>query len=218
MNSTAQPPKLSTAARWVSGLLGVALIVASATSVYFPPGPSTVERDAKDVQIKRTSTPTDLSSAFITLALSGVGLLLFGLNGYRFTKFSAGGVSADSESVAEEAKKQISTETEDTPKIAIDKTSEPDPRPTQAPVTTVDAQDEAYAIYTLANVPSQVIQDALANWPTDHSKPGTLADFEYASRKKGKGNHAWQLKFRGTPPLVVTYGGFAKGDATVKPA
>lgn len=218
MSSTSQPPMLGAAARWLLGVIGVALIGASALLVYMPPEPSTVERDSKDVQIKRVSAPTDLSSVFVTVVLAGAGLLLFAVNGYKFTRFSAAGVTADSESVAAEAKKQLSADAGDTPKIQIDRTSEPEPKPTQPPATTVDAQDEAYAVYTLIDVPAQVVQDALSGWPDEHRRPSTLAEFEFASRKRGKGNHAWQIKFRGSPPVVVTYGGFAKADPTVKPA
>lgn len=217
VSSTSQPQMLSTAARWLVGVIGVALIAASALLVYFPPAPSSVERNAEDEQVKRISVPTDLSSVFVTIVLSGAGLLLFAVNGYKFTRFSAAGVTADSEAVAAEAKKQLSASADDTQKIEIDKTSEPEPKPTQPPATTVDAQDEAYAVYTLVDVPAQVVQDALSGWPNEHRRPSTLAEFEFASRKRGKGNHAWQIKFRGSPPVVVTYGGFAKGEPTVRP-
>lgn len=215
MSSKQEPPKLGGWARGISGLLGLALVISSGVAVYFPPTPSTVVYDKSDVQISRTSTPSDLSSVLVTLALSGVGLILFGINGYRFTRFSAAGVSADSEAVAQQAKKEIEAESDATQKIEIDKRSDPEPAAPQAPVATIEADDESYAVYALADVPAKLIGDALAGWPADHNKPSTLADLEYASRKKGKGNHAWQLKFRGIPPVRVTYGGHAKSDPTV---
>jgi hypothetical protein len=139
------------------------------------------------------------------------------LNGYRFTRVAAGTVGANSEAFAEEAKKQIAADPGEANAITIDKSATPDPSPTQAPTATVEANNEAYAIYELINIPSQVIQDALDNWPPGHNKPTTLADFEYASRKKGQGNHSWQLKFRGVPAVIVSYGGHAKSTVTVRP-
>lgn len=216
MSQSSDAPKLSTASRWIAGIVGVLLIGASIAFAYFPPTPSTVEHDHKDAQVKRVTTPTDLSSVLITVLLSGVGLLLFALNGYRFTRLSAAGLSADSDAVAEGARKQLAQTDDQAPSIAIDKSSEADPRPTQAPASTVEANDSEYAIYTLDDVPSKVIQDALSSWPPDQPRPASLAEFEFAARKKGQGNHAWNLKFRGLPLVEVTYGGYGKQTATVE--
>jgi hypothetical protein len=182
-----------------------------------PPAPHTVKYDKNNRQVIRTSAPSDLSSIVIGLALAGAGLVLYGLNGYRFTRVAAGTVGANSEAFAEEAKKQIAADPGEANAITIDRSATPDPSPTQAPTATVEANNEAYAIYELNNIPSQVILDALGSWPEGHNKPTTLADFEYASRKKGQGNHSWQLKFRGVPAVIVSYGGHAKGTATVRP-
>jgi len=212
-----QPPSLSNQTRWLSGILGTCLVAVSVIALYIPPTPHTVKYDNRNRQVLRTSAPSDLSSMVIALALAGAGLILYGLNGYRFTRVAAGNVGANSEAFAEEAKRQIAADTGEANKIRIDKRASPDPPPTQAPTATVETNNEAYAIYELGNVPSQVVEDALANWPAEHRKPSTLADFEYASRKKGQGNHSWQLKFRGVPAVLVSYGGYAKSAVTVRP-
>lgn len=212
-----QPPSLSNQTRWLSGILGTCLVAASAVALYIPPVPNTVKYDNRNKQVTRTATPSDLTSIVIALGLAGAGLVLYGLNGYRFTRVAAGSVGANSEAFAEEAKKQIVEDPRGENTIRIDRSTAQDPPPTQAPTATIEANNEAYAIYELANVPSQVVEDALANWPPEHRKPSTLADFEYASRKKGQGNHSWQLKFRGVPAVLVSYGGYAKSSVTVRP-
>lgn len=212
-----QPPSLSNPTRWLSGILGTCLLAASAIALYKPPTPHTVKYDNNNKQVIRTSTPSDLTSIVIAVGLAGAGLVLYGLNGYRFTRVAAGSVGANSEAFAEGAKKQIAADSGAASTIKIDKSAAPDPSPTQAPTATIETNNEAYAVYELLNVPSQVVEDALANWPPEHRKPSTLADFEYASRKKGQGNHSWQLKFRGVPAVLVSYGGYAKSSVTVRP-
>lgn len=64
---------------------------------------------------------------------------------------------------------------------------------------------------------SQVVEGALANWPINHRAPIIRADFEYALRKKGQGNHSWQLKCRVAPAVLASIGGFAKNADTARP-
>lgn len=211
-------PKLHWAARLVCGLLGAALIAGAGLLMYKPPLHETISRDSKDFQVTRVSEPMELGSAVVAILFGGLGVLLFALNGYRFSKFSAGGVSAESDAVAQSAAKDLAKPNDETTPIKIDKGAEPDPQPTQPAVGSVVAEDGEYAVYQLSDVPVKVVTHALSALTAQKTAPDTLSDFEYASRKKGKGNHAWRLKFRGKPPIVVTYGGQAKSLPTVSGA
>ena len=74
---------------------------------------------------------------------------------------------------------------------------------------------EALSVFELKDVPLRVISDALNNWPANNPLPNNLAEFEFATRKQGKGNHPWILKFNGCKPVTISYGGRAKTGSTV---
>jgi len=61
-----------------------------------------------------------------------------------------------------------------------------------------------------------VLTDALLKWPPDIKKPDDLSAFEFATRKTGKGNHPWTIKFKGRKAIIVSYGGYRKDEASVK--
>jgi hypothetical protein len=211
----AEPEKLNSWEKGISGVLGLLLVASAAAMAYFPPAPHTIKRDSKNFQVSSTSTPSDTSTLTLGIMLSGIGLFLFSLNGYRFTRFSAAGVSAESGPIKEKARKELTENITSAEHIDIqDKEA---PSATALPLTRVKAKDTEYEIYSLANVPSRVIEDALNSWPTPEDKP-TSTEFQFASRKAGKGNHSWQLKFAGHPLVDVSYGGYSKKMPTVKEA
>jgi hypothetical protein len=210
-----EPEKLNGWEKGLSGFLGLLLVASAVAMAYFPPAPHTIKRDSKNLQISSTSTPSDTSTFTLGIMLSGIGLFLFSLNGYRFTRFSAAGVSAESGPIKERARQEL------TENIAsaeyIDIQDEEVPSATALPLARVKGKDGEYEIYSLASVPSRVIEDALNNWPSLEDKP-TSTEFQFASRKAGKGNHSWQLKFVGHPLMVLSYGGYSKKMPTVKEA
>lgn len=209
-----KPEKLNRWEKGITGFLGLLLVASAAAIAYFPPAPLTIKKDSKNLQVSSTSTPSDPSTLTLGMMLSGIGLFLFSLNGYRFTKFSAAGVSAESSLIREKARQELIENMSGAEHITIqDRDS---PSTTTSPLAIVTAKDAEYEIYSLADVPSKVIEDALSQWPTPQVKPTSLAEFQFASRKAGKGNHAWQLKFTGYPLVEVSYGGYGKKNPTVK--
>lgn len=75
--------------------------------------------------------------------------------------------------------------------------------------------DEREMKYALDLVPLHVMCDLLSNWPEDVAQPADLSAFEFAARRRGRGNHRWIIKFRGLEAIRVAYGGYEKKQATV---
>ena len=211
-----EPEKLNRWEKGISGVLGLLLVASAAAVAYFPPAPKMIKRDSKNLQTSSISTPSDPSTLTLGIMLSGIGLFLFSLNGYRFTRFSAAGVSAESGVIREKARHELIENIAGAEHINIQDREAPST--TAPPLTRVTAKDTEYEIYPLADVPAKVIEDALNGWPAPEEKPTSMADFQFASRKSGKGNRAWQLKFKGHPLVEVSYGGYAKKNPTVKEA
>jgi hypothetical protein len=92
--------------------------------------------------------------------LSGVGLFLFSLNGYRFTRFSAAGVSIESGAISDKDRQELTENIASAEHINIQ--DEEAPSVTSLPVTRITANNAEYEVYSLADIPSRVIDDALS--------------------------------------------------------
>lgn len=217
MNTPAHPNQdLPTWLRWLSSLLGVGLSIGSLVMLYCPPEKASRELDGKGTVIKVLLESTDVTTPFLSIFLAGVALVVFGINGIRFAKITAAGVSAEAPDATAAATNYYKAPSEDRPQTEVQVAEKESPDPTDVPAGYLEAEDGGkYAVYKLNEVPSSVITDALASWPTEDSKPEDLSGFEFATRKTGKGNHPWTLKFKGKKAVIVSYGGFAKPGATV---
>ena len=211
-----EPEKLNRWEKVISGALGLLLVASAAAVAYFPPAPKTIKRDSKNLQTSSVSTPSDPSSLSLGIMLSGIGLFLFSLNGYRFTRFSAAGVSAESAGIEKEARKVLTMNIDGAKHFDIQDRDVPSAA--APPLTRITAEDTEYEIYLLTDVPTKVLSDALDYWPDPEDKPKSMAEFQFASRKAGKGNRSWQLKFKDRPLVEVSYGGYAKKNPTVRQA
>jgi len=128
---------------------------------------------------------------------------------------SAAGVSAEAPDAAAVAKGYYGAPSEDRPRAEVTVQDKESPEPSEVPTGYLDAEDGRYAVYKLNELPISVITDALASWPEGDNKPEDLSSFEFATRKTGKGNHPWTIKFKGKKAVIVSYGGYGKVGATV---
>lgn len=217
MNTSARHNQdLPTWLRWLSSILGIGLSVGSLAMLYCPPEKVSRELDGKGTVIKVLLESTDVTTPFLSIFLAGMALVVFGINGIRFAKITAAGVSAEAPDATAAATTYYKAPSEDRPQTEVKVEEKESPDPTDVPTGYLEAEDGGkYAIYKLNEVPSSVISDALASWPKEDSKPEDLSGFEFATRKTGKGNHPWTLKFKGKKAVIVSYGGFAKLGATV---
>jgi len=184
--------------------------------LYCPPEKVSRELDGKGTVIKVLLESTDVTTPFLSIFLAGVALVVFGINGIRFAKITAAGVSAEAPDATAAATNYYKAPSEDRPQNEVKVEEKESPDPTDVPAGYLEAEDGGkYAVFKLNEVPSSVIADALASWPKDDSKPEDLSGFEFATRKTGKGNHPWTLKFKGKKAVIVSYGGFAKAGPTV---
>lgn len=201
---------LVTWARWVSALLGLALLglgVVAVTCEF----PTAHEWSGDGSLVKRTRSISDLSGVLTVLAAAGIGLLAYALNGVRLVKFGVGSVVAEGSRAVESFKEHPPSEAE-AKSVQVPEVEEVEP--TRDPAAVLD---DDMAVFELADVPSRVVADALAMWPADAGDcPSTLGRFEYASRRRGRGPHPWILKFKDRPEVRVFYGGRGKSDATVR--
>jgi hypothetical protein len=196
--------------------LGGALLLAMALGILFcPPTKGTTTYDDSGAIKTRVIETIDASVPFVSLLIAGLGLLIFGINGLRITKVSAGDYSAEAGSVRKKAEEFHLAAEEQRPESPVAVPDKDSPEPSDVPIATVKSKEGDVAIYSLSEVPTAVIADALAHWPENEPKPDDLSSFEFASRATGKGNHPWVLKFKGKKAVVVTYGGHAKRTPTV---
>jgi hypothetical protein len=192
-----------------------ALLIALAFIVlYCPPSKATIETDHSGTIAKTVKETQDSTTPFLALFLSGITVLAFTLNGLRFSKISAGGVTAETAKAGEAAQGFYETPKEERAEEEITIDDKESPEPSESPISYTDQADGRYAVYDLEALPASVIGDALANWP-DENKPDDLGSFEFATRKTGKGNHPWTVKFKGKKAITVSYGGQGKTEATV---
>jgi hypothetical protein len=212
-------PSLSKYERAWSGVLGLVFAVSAGLLLFWPPQRVVKELDGGGATIGSTVADADVVAATTVLLIVGMAFLAIAVNGLRLARFSAGGLTAEAMNATERAKEFYSHADEDVESLQIDG-SQPEgvATLTHAPSGTVASSQGELSIYELRDVPMHVIRDALRSWPDGHQLPGSVAEFEFASRKKGKGNHPWALKFKNTPPIVVSYGGQGKTDATVQEA
>jgi hypothetical protein len=79
------------------------------------------------------------------------------------------------------------------------------------PATT--ANDQTVDVYRLSQVPLTVLKNLIELWPNPPA-PDDFSGFEYAARRRGKGNFAWYIKFTDRAFWV----GYGKGSVRVSPA
>ena len=204
------------AARWLCGLLGIAVMAMAIAAFWFPPVRITTEKDETQAIGKQVEQSADVATPFTVAFLASVALFAYGVNGYRLTKFSAGSIAAESESQAGTEAETFFSNTTPESSVETKYVEKPSPEPTESPVRVVERDGDSLAVFNLDDVPISVITDAVANWPEDTPQPNNLADFEFAARKRGKGNHPWTVKFNGSKAVKVSYGGHGKTGATVE--
>ncbi len=149
----------------------------------------------------------------VAMFLAGVGLFVYGFNGYRLARVGFGSFNAEMSSPAISARK---IEDAQTKQVEVRGEASDSPEATEAPVAQVPVEGEGeFDVFKLEDIPLSVVKDALARWPDSERPPDNLGEFEFAMRKRGKGNHPWTLKFRGRKALSVWYGSRG-GIPTVK--
>lgn len=200
--------QLSRGERWLAGIVGLLLAIGSFFVFYFPPE---IQAGASG---QAGSRHVDASLPFTSMLATGATLLLYTINGMRFTKFSAAGVSVETENPTRQAQDYLSTRSVDEPdrKIHIEEPEGPEAGRDAPQVETTIGE---FKIFSIATMPIRIIEDALHNWPEQVEKPQSLAEFEWGARRTGKGNHAWYVKFKDRPEVAVAYGGQGKSDPTV---
>ncbi len=191
---------------FVLGLVLAGLSIAAVLARF----PTAYEWASDGSVVKSSRTVSDISGVATALAISGVALLAYAMNGVRLTKFGVGSVVAEGSSAVKSFREHPPSEA-DAKSVEVDAE---EVEPTREPAAVLDDQ---MAVFELADVPSRVINDALAHWPADAGEPpSTLGAFEYASRRRGRGPYPWILKFAGHPEIRVFYGGRGKRDPTVR--
>ena len=201
--------------RCISAVFGLAMISGAFALLFSPPEKAVRELDGANAVVKTVLETADVTTPFLVIFLSGFALLVFAINGLRFAKISAAGLSAEVPDVAAAAKGYYEAPSEDRPSAEVTVEHKDSPEPSEVPTGYLEAEDGKYAVYKLNELPASVITDALASWPESDSKPEDLSSFEFATRKTGKGNHPWTLKFKGKKAVIVSYGGQGKAVATV---
>lgn len=217
MSNQSRRDELTKRQRIVGSFIAAALIAISFLVLYNPPSKSKVETDGRRVILNLVKEDQDATTPFLALFLGGLGILAFTLNGLRFSKISAAGLSAESGDPAEAAEEFYETPKEDRAEAEVTVNDKESPEPSESPVTYVEQDDGRYAIYSLPAVPATVLSDAVSNWPGGNG-PDEITSFEFATRKTGKGNHPWTVKFKGKKAITVSYGGYGKTEPTVAPA
>lgn len=207
---------LPTWARWVSAMLGILILSVAIIAFVCPPVRRTVELDPAGNAIKTSVSNADMTSPFLSLFGASMILILFAINGRKFTRISAGDYSAESESPTANATEYYRQGPDQPEELAVSVPDDDAPEPTEPRAGVVTTTEGDLSVYRLLDVPSKVIRDAFSKWPSGEPLPDDLQSFEFATRKNGKGNHPWTIKFRGKKPVVVSYGGRGKSDATVE--
>lgn len=201
--------------RYLSAIVGAAIIFGAVALLFCPPERVSRELSGSNTVVKVVLETADVTTPFLVVFLAGFALLVFAINGLRFAKISAAGLSAEAPDAATAAKGYYEAPSEDRPKNEVTVQDKESPEPSEVPTGYLEAEDGKYAVYKLNELPMAVITDALALWPEGATKPEDLNSFEFATRKTGKGNHPWTIKFKGKKAVVVSYGGQGKGKATV---
>ena len=202
--------------RVFTSALGAALCVGGLIYSYRPPQKVLVERDGHWRVVKASFEAADTTLLSAVLVIGGLVLVLYAINGYKIIRFSAGGFSAEADNAKERAQNFYKSEAGNTNSKTVEATREA-PQPTEPPVGTINENGDELAVYELKDVPLSVISDAISAWPNEDGTPRSTADFEFATRKKGRGNNPWTIKFQGKPAVTVSYGGQGKPGATVGP-
>ncbi len=209
------PPMINGWLRFLCGTLALALALGSIVVVCNPPIRVHADKDAAGSVIKQSESPAEMATPFTVVFVAASGLLLYVINGYRITKLAAGGVEAEAvPSAGEKAVEYFTTESPDAA-IATNEVDNDSPEPTEAPSKVLTSHGDSFSVFELTDIPFTVIADAIGNWPDSTPQPKNLAEFEFATRKQGKGNHPWIIKFNGCQPVKVSYGGRAKTESTV---
>ncbi|HGM5919363.1 TPA: hypothetical protein ACKP5X_001644 [Stenotrophomonas maltophilia] len=208
--------KFSLRSRIFTALLGLMTFLGGIAYSYLPPDKFSVERDGRWKVVKASFESTDTTLLSAVLAVGGLVLVLYAINGYKLIRFAAGSFSAEAEHAKDLAQNfyRLGADVADSKQV---ETAREAPQPTEPAVGTVKENGEELAVYELKDVPLSVISDAITAWPNEDGAPRSTADFEFATRKKGKGNHPWTIKFQGKPAITVSYGGQGKAGATVGP-
>ena len=187
----------------VSLLIGLWLALAPLQNQTVKTGP-----DGKTVST--VASPRDSTELSVLFVAAGLLLFTWALNGLRLTRVSWAGMEA--EAGAPELQAAKTNAAEDTPiqevTVGVDKDTEPEE--SVVPKGKVFIHKETELVYSLEALPLFVMEDLFKVWPTDLQKPESFSEFEFASRRKGKGNMPWLIKFQGLPNIKVSYGGHAK--------
>lgn len=210
-----QQEELSGRQRCAGALLGLTLIGAAFLLLYWPPDAIERELNSGGALARMIYRSVDVTTPFIAVFAAGFAILIFALNGLRFAKISAGGVSAEAANTTAAASSFYRADVGDRPESKVTVSEKTSPEPKEVPTGYLEAPDGRYAVYKLSELPSSVVTDALAYWPQDEAKPDDLSSLEFATRRTGRGNHPWTLKFKGKKAVVVSYGGQGKSDPTV---
>ncbi|MCX9158603.1 hypothetical protein OPU71_21020 [Niveibacterium sp. 24ML] len=174
------------------------------------------ERDKSGAVVKSSVEPSNHKELSLLFTASGLALFFWGLNGLRLSKLTVGSVSAESKSPEVKAAEEYAKRGEPQKEVVV--AAGQDENPAELVVEgagTVVINHETEFIYPVTDLPRYVFDDLFNNWPKEYEKPKNLSVFEFASRKKGKGNHPWTIKFKDLPALKVSYGGQGKDSATV---
>lgn len=194
----------------LGGIALVAAIGAYATWEY--PSIRTVTSGvASPVTVQVSSDPTTLTVALLVVA---VALAFMATNGLRIKNVSIkdGAVEALDPSIKRNAKRALKGKNLK-PDEAEAET--PEPRPPDAPSSTVWIDGAEVALYRAEDVPMRVMQDLLAH---PEFKGPTLFRLDFVARKSGQGNNPWLIRFRGDDTTWrVAYGGQGKTKASVRP-
>lgn len=179
--------------------------------------PILIKEESGGLYSPRVSRETrDLSTIAAIPLVASFALLFFILNGLRITRFFIGNLGADTrntEDAVASASKNLSDDVKKAEVVAEGESPEAITQPRSVVSNSTRSREEA--VYLLQDIPPEVITDALAHWPRDLPKPQSLSELEFASRRIGRGNYPWTLKFTGIQPVKVSYGGYAKEGATV---
>jgi hypothetical protein len=216
-SETERDKRLSTCERTMIALAGVVALAIAMALTFYPTSRVKEERDGKNLVVKSSVEQTDQKELSLLLTASSLIMFFWALNGLRLSKLTVGSVSAetkvDAVKVAEKYAKADQAPTDVTvptpPPEDIKEPSNP------VEVGSVVIHNELEAVYSLANTPRYVLEDLFKIWPVALPKPNDYSTFEFATRKKGKGNHPWTVKFADLPAFRISYGGQGKEAATV---
>lgn len=207
-------PQIKTPLRYFLAISGGLLVVAAFVVLYRPP--TIVVRDiASSGQVLNAKLEiTNVVNPFIAIFVSGCALVLFGVNGLRITRLHGARFGTETPELKEAEKYLKTPELQDQATEVVGKDDE-SPPPQDSPSGQVaDTSNDQYYVYSLAEVPAKVLGDAISECPPG-DRPENMGTFEFATRKRGKGNHPWILKFNGKKAIIVTYGGYGKVKPTV---